>query len=243
MVAAMTFSGGALSVVVDHVAGVGSGRPARLCWARWARAEAVLAGFGNPAAVAAGCRAARGADQDVLVSALLAVAAGDEWAQLTILAGLADRLGWVVSGWARGGMPAAVLADAEAELVGACWAAIASLAGGPPPGRPGLVLVDRAWETVRTGRRRQRRLEDRLVSWPVAVAAAAAAVGPRPALEVLAGVITDAVSTGRLSVPAARAVYLTRVAGLPTAEAADLLGCGPGVLRAVRSRAERRLAA
>jgi hypothetical protein len=241
MVAAMTCSGGALSVVVDHVAGVGSGRAARLCAARWGHVQPVLAGLGSPAAVAGACRAARGADQDGLVSALLAVAAGDEWAQLTILAGLADRLGWVVSGWARGGMPAAVLADAEAELVGACWAAIATFAGGPPPGRPGLVLVDRAWETVRTGRRRQRRLEDRLVSLPVEVPAAAA--GPRPALEVLAGVITDAVSTGRLSVPAARAVYLTRVAGLPTAEAADLLGCGPGVLRAVRSRAERRLAA
>jgi hypothetical protein len=239
MVAAMTCSGGALSVVVDHVAGVGSGRAARACSARWAHTQPVLAGHGSPAAVAGACRAARGADQDVLVSALLAVAAGDEWAQLTILAGLADRLGWVVSGWARGAMPAAVLADAEAELVGACWSAIATFAGGPPPGRPGLVLVDRAWETVRAGRRRQRRLEDRLVSWPVEVPAA----GPRPALEVLATAITDAVGTGRLSVEAARAVYLTRVAGLPTAEAADLVGCGPGVLRAVRSRAERRLAA
>jgi RNA polymerase sigma-70 factor (ECF subfamily) len=241
MVAAMTFSGGALSVVVDHVAGVGSGRDARACSARWAHTQPVLAGLGSPAAAAGACRAARGADQDVLVSALLAVAAGDEWAQLTILAGLADRLASVVSGWARGGMPAAVLADAEAELVGACWAAIADFAGGPPPGRPGLVLVDRARETVRAGRRRQRRLEDRLVPWPVADPAAAA--GPGPALEVLAGAITDAVAAGRLSVPAARAVYLTRVAGLPTAEAAELLGCGSGVLRAVRSRAERRLAA
>jgi DNA-directed RNA polymerase specialized sigma24 family protein len=103
-----------------------------------------------------------------------------------------------------------------------------------------LVLVDRAWETVRAGRRRQRRLEGRLVSWPVEVPAAA---GPRPALEVLAGAITDAVGAGRLSVPAARAVYLTRVAGVSTAEAGRMLGCGPGVLRAVRSRAERRLAA
>jgi len=192
--------------------------------------------------VAAACRAATGADQDRLLSALLRVAAGDEWAQLTVLAGLADRLGWVVARWAAAGMPPATLADAEAELVAECWAAIAACTGARPPDRPGLVLVDRAWETVRAGRRRDRRRHDRCCPLPVETTAAASSPG-RPVLEVLAGQVTDAVVDRRLNIPSARAVYLTRVSGLSTAEAGLVLGCAPGVLRAVRSRAGRRLAA
>jgi hypothetical protein len=203
-----------------------------------------LAGFGCPAEVAAACRAARGGGQDRLLSALLAVAAGDEWAQLTVLAGLAGRLGWVVGRWAAAGMPEAVLADAEAELVAACWAAIAACVDGRPPDRPGLVLVDRAWEAVRAGRRRDRRRHDRCSPLPLDTPQAPAAVSVgRPVLEVLAGEVTDAVRQGRLGLGGARAVYLTRVSGLSTAEAGAVLGCGAGVLRAVRSRAERRLAA
>jgi hypothetical protein len=92
MVAAMTCSSGAISAVVDHVGGVGTGRAARARAACWGRLEPVLAGFDSPAGVAAACRAARGADQDALLSALLRVSPGDVWAQLTVVAGLADRL-------------------------------------------------------------------------------------------------------------------------------------------------------
>ncbi|MDQ6613420.1 MAG: hypothetical protein M3083_01300, partial [Actinomycetota bacterium] len=65
----------------------------------------------------------------------------------------------------------------------------------------------------------------------------------RPTLEVLAAEVTGAVVADRLGLRAARAVYLTRVSGLSTVEAGRLLGCGPGVLRVSRARAERRLAA
>jgi hypothetical protein len=96
-----------------------------------------------------------------LLAGLLAVCRGDDWAQLTVLAGLADRLAWVIAGWARAGMAHDVVADAEAELVAACWSAIASWDDGPESGPAGLVLVERAREQVRVGRRRQRRHDAR----------------------------------------------------------------------------------
>jgi hypothetical protein len=240
MVATMTCSRGAIAAVVDHVGGLGASRAARVHARRWGRVEPVLAGFDSPAQVAVACRAARGVEQDRLLSALLALSPGDVWAPLTVVAGLADRLAWVVTRWARAGIPMSVLADAEAELVAACWAAVAAC-DGVPPDRPGLALVDRAWETVRTGRRRARHHDDRTTVLPVDIPAAA--VSGRPVLELLAAAVTDAVVAGRLTVPAARAVYLTRVSGLSTVEAGRVLGCGAGALRVVRSRAEHRLAA
>ncbi|MDQ6615421.1 MAG: hypothetical protein M3083_11925, partial [Actinomycetota bacterium] len=86
-------SRGALGVVIDHVASAGADRRACRAARRWAVSEAALAGYGSPAEVAAACRAAAGADQDMLLAALLRVSAGDEWAQLTILAGLAGLAG------------------------------------------------------------------------------------------------------------------------------------------------------
>jgi hypothetical protein len=241
MVAAMTSSDrGALGVVVDHVASVGAGRRAGRASRRWAQTEPALAGFSSPAEVAAACRSARGAEQDRLLAGLLRVGPGDEWAPLTVLAGLSGRLGWVVAGWARAGMAAVDLFDAEAELVACCWAAISSWEG-PPPGCPGLALVDRAWQEVRVVRRRQRRRDSRLCPLPPDVPAVAAV--ERSTLEVLAGQVTDAVVGDRLALRPAQAVYLTRVAGLSTVDAGALLGCSPGVVRVIRARAERRLAA
>ena len=207
---------------------------------RWAAAEPVLARFASPAEVAAVCRAGAPADQDVLLSALLGVGAGDEWAQLTVLAGLADRLGWVVAGWARAGMPAAELADAEAELEAACWTAIVGCGQGPPPTRPGLALVDAAWAEVRSARRRQRRHDAQLCPLPESLPVATAG---RPGLELLASAVVEAVIEDALPLRQARALYLTRVAGLSTADASELLGCGPAVVRVLRCRAAQRLAA
>ena len=234
---------GAIAVVVDHVASAGSSREARRAYRRWADLQPDLAGFGSPASVAAACRAARGADQDRLIAAVLGVAAGDGWAQLTVLAGVAGRLGWVVAGWARAGVAPSDVADLESELVAACWAAIVAAADGdsPPPDRPGLVLVDRAWSQVRTGRRRQRRHDTHDVPLPADLPAAAR--DGRPVLEVLAGEVTGAVTSGRLGLRPARAVYLTRVAGWSTIEAGGLLGCGAASLRTLRARAEHALAA
>ena len=55
--------------------------------------------------------------------------------------------------------------------------------------------------------------------------------------------IRDAVRAGRISARAAAPVFLTRVAGYSTAEAARALGRAPAVLRVQRSRAERALVA
>jgi hypothetical protein len=133
------------------------------------------------------------------------------------------------------------LPDIEAELVALCWTVIAGCFGGPPPMRPGLALADRAWQIVRAGRRRDRRRQSR--SCPLTVDVPADSGGGRPGLEMLSGGVSDAVRHGELGLRPSRSVYLTRVVGQSTVEAGELLGYQAGVLRAVRSRAERTLAA
>jgi len=210
-------------------------------------AEADLAGWATAGEIAVACRRASGPDRDRILSALLRVAAGDEMAQLTVVAGVADRLASVVGGWGRAGVPATDLAVMEVDLVAECWVTVARLAaeaaaGGHIPPNPGLKLVDAAREAVRVPRRRERRAATRQVPlsdsyYPAAIA------DPRSAADRLAAELGDAVRHRRVSLAAVRPVFLTRVAGLDVPEAARQLGCTPGVLRAIRSRAERRLAA
>jgi hypothetical protein len=195
--------------------------------------------------VAGACRADGPATQDLIVGGLLRRFNGDKLAQLTLVAGLSAGLGSVLSGWARAAVVADELINMEAELVSECWSAAADLAlgvadGQPVPDRVGLRLVDGAREAVRVPRRRHRRQSERQVSFDRADPPARA---DRPGCEALAGEIAGAVRSGRLAPWEARPVFLTRVAGFDVAETAALLGCSPGTVRAVRSRAERRLIA
>lgn len=215
----------------------------RRATSRWVSLEPGLAPVLSPGGLAARIAAAAPGEQDRLLTALLRVAGADELAQLTVVAALAPRLGRVVAGWARAGVPSGELAELGSDVVSACWAAVAAAAGemaagGPAPPRPGLVLVDRAREPVRVERRRHRRH----LPVPLEGVAAPAAGGPG-GVELLAGAVTDAVIAGRLSVSSARLVYATRVAGLSVAETAQRLGCSPASVRTRRARAERRLTA
>ncbi|MHB1536432.1 MAG: hypothetical protein ACYC1D_17850, partial [Acidimicrobiales bacterium] len=90
---------------------------ARRAIARWARVRPALADWEHPGHLAAACRAAPPELQDRLLTDVLAVAAGDTVAQLTVLAGLAGRLSAVVAGWARAGVGPVDLAGMEADLV------------------------------------------------------------------------------------------------------------------------------
>lgn len=234
-----------ISAVVDHVDAVGTTFSRRRKVSRWHRSEPLLEAFTSAGEAAAACRSARGTDQDRLVELLLGVAERDELAQLTVVAGLADRLGWVLAGWARAGVATWELPVLGTELVSECWAATAAMAsaaacGGAVPDRVAWRLVDAAREAVRVPRRRQRRASARLA--PITCATPLPASGP-PGAEVLAAEIADAVGEGRITRVAAVPVFLTRVVGFSVAEAAQRLDCTPAVLRATRSRAERRLAA
>lgn len=133
-----------------------------------------------------------------------------------------------------------------ADLLTQCWATTAELAvevavGRLIPARVAWHVVDEAREAVRVPRRRERRRAVRQLAWEDQPAPS----GPqaRTVEEALAGEISDAVRTGRISRAAAAPVFLTRVAGFGVEEAAERLGCSPAVVRAVRSRAERRLSA
>lgn len=225
----------------------GDRRTGRASAARWAAAEPELGLWASPGEVAAGCRSATSSDRDRLLSALVRVGAGDQLAQLTVVAGVADRLSGVVGGWYRAGVPRSELSVMEADLVAECWVLVAGLAarvadGSTLPDRLGAWLVDEAREPVRVPRRRELRAVAR--RGPLIDCNSLASSGdPRTAADRLAVELGEAVRARRITRSAVRPVFLTRVAGYPVAEAARRLGWTPEVLRALRSRAERRLAA
>lgn len=227
--------------IADHVAVAGTCRPARLAAARWSTTTPALAGLCSPAGIAAAGRAAGPDGQDRILAALLAQAAGDEWAELTVMAVLAPRIGWVVASWVRAGMTAAAVEWWEAELTVAVWTAVRAVMAdpaGPPLDRPGLDLVDTARATVRIGQRRQRRRSARHTDRPDDLSEGAPTAGDvRPAAVVLGGALVDAYRAGQVGLAPARALWMTRVAGYPTDRAAELLGTSPATVRAWRSRA------
>lgn len=237
----------AIEDLVAHLELVARTGQARNHVQRWADTNPTLSGYRSAVEASAAIRAGRPSAQDALVEALLHVAEEDHLAQLTVVAGLSRRLGWVVARWARAGLPESDVAVLEADLVSECWAAVALTAascaqGRPVPPRPAMALVQLAWQRVRGARRRQVLRDARQVpigenlSWPDVPETGRADVE-------LAGEIVAAYRAGRLTLTAARLIFATRVAGLAPAEAAQLLGCSPQSVRTRRSRAERRLVA
>lgn len=242
----MEFITDPIHALVAHVEARGVTRLGRRTVAGWHSSDSSLSGWTTAGEIADACRSATGPEQDRLIGALLAAGDGDELAVLTVVAGLAGRLQSVLRGWERAGAAAWELPGLAADLVTQCWAATAELAarvvaGRPAPTRVAWHLVDEAREAVRVPRRRERRRAVRQLSWEEQPALS----GPqaRTVEEALAGEIADAVRAGRISRAAAAPVFLTRVAGFGVGETADRLGCSPALVRAVRSRAERRLIA
>lgn len=233
-----------LAALIAHLDAVSSTAAARRAVTGWARRPPGLGGYVTATEVAAACRAASGVDLDRMVAALVSVAAGDQLAQLTVVAALAGRLRSVAAGWARRGANRQDTADMAGDLVTACWEAVAELAdrlagGAAPPERMACHLVDRAREAVRVPRRRERRAAARRCG--LADLTGTEADGAGLVADRLAVAIGDAVRHGRITRTAAVPVFLTRVAGFAVDEAALRLGCSPAVLRAARSRTERRL--
>jgi hypothetical protein len=246
MVAVMPTTNTAIARIQTRVETDGRCQRARQRAAAWAAAEPELHTFSTTGEIAAECRRASSEERDGLLSCLVRVAVGDELAQLTAVAGVADRLSGVVAGWRRAGVPRSDLAAMEVDLVAECWAAIARLAdviavGGEPPARVGWWLVDAAREAVRVPRRKERRAAARATV--LGDSTPAVTCDPRTSADRLAVELAQAVREGRVSLAAVRPVFLTRVAGFDTTEAALRLGCTPAVVRAIRSRTERRLAA
>lgn len=227
--------------VVAHVETAGASTAGKRTAKQWTTHDPDLAAFSSPADVVGFCRQAAPRDKDRILRALLRIAPDDEWAQLTVLAVLAPRLRWVVSGWARRPGCRSELADLEAELVAGCLAIITTPQPGPPPLRPGLAVVDRAWVKVRDRRARDRRRAEHEAPPPEQRPLVASDSTPGPVL--LAGRLNTAVAAGEVTPKEAQSIYLTRVTGLSTSEAAKALGTTPGVIRVLRCRAAERLAA
>ena len=237
----------AIEDLVAHLELIASTAQARNHIQRWADTNPTLCGYSSAAEVSAAIRSASPTAQDALVEALLNLAEDDHLAQLTVVAGLSRRLGWVVARWARAGLPESEVAVLESDLVSECWAAVALTAancaqGRTVPPRPPMALVQLAWQRVRGARRRQLLRDARQVPLGEKMAGPDAPETRRADVE-LAGEIVAAYRAGRLTLTAARLIFATRVAGLAPAEAAQLLGCSPQSVRTRRSRAERRLVA
>ncbi|HEX3424745.1 MAG TPA: hypothetical protein VHT30_01345 [Acidimicrobiales bacterium] len=228
--------------LVAHVDSTGDTRDGRRRMARWIELEPALGAWTTAGQVAAACRAATGREQDRILLALISVAAGDDLAQLTAVAGLADRLLSILAGWERGGVARWELPGMATDLVSQCWAAVSRLADHPgeAPDRIAWRLVDEARERVRVPRRRDRRQSARRLS--IHDLSLVDTTLP-PVEDRLAVAIAAAVHAGHISRGAAAPVFLTRVAGFPVAEVATRLGYTPAVVRSIRSRAERRLVA
>lgn len=228
-----------VDALADHVERLGACPDACRAARQWASLDPTLRPFPSPAVLAATARAAGPTIRDRLLDSLLRVGAGDEWAELTALAILAPRLAWVVGNWARAGVAGADLDDAEADLVAECCVQVRAASGAQPPDAPGLALVDQAWSRVSIRRSTQRR---RCSHEALGVIIEPGTDGdPRSGLDLLAAAIARAQHEGRLGAGSARALFLTRVVGVPTSEAARLLGTTPGSVRMLRSRAVSRL--
>jgi len=235
-----------ISAVSAHVTTTGKHLSGRQALARWAKAQPELRRFLLIGDFASKCRDASPNDQDRLLLAVVSVADGDHLAQLTAVACLSRKLGAVVAGWRRAGASSTDLQGLEADLVSEAWSAVANAAarfavGELMTARLGLVLVDNARHAVRNSRRRELRSAGREVHLDHLDGFGCAP--EKPANERLAAEIAAAVRAGRISAKVAAPVYLTRVVGFSAEEAAKRLGMSPAVLRATRSRAERRLVA
>jgi hypothetical protein len=235
MVAAMAQTNGPLDGLIDWVSTGADGLTGRRIAAAWSADDAALAGYANPAAIVRAGWADPGR-ATVLVDALAALTDVDGWAEQTALAILAPPLRSIAARWARAGVAAADRSDLEADLLAEVLGQLRQRPVAPPER-----IVALAWARVRMGRQRQlRRLaRERALAAAVGLEAPASHGGP----ETAAAVIVDAVRSGRLSIPSARAVYLTGVVGWSASEAASKLGCRPHAVRARRCRAVRLLAA
>lgn len=235
-----------IRTVTTYVDTTGSRLAGIQAFAHWASAEPCFATYCSlPKAVRA-CRDGAPDVQDALLGALMRVG-NDPLAQLAAVAPLSRRLAATLGAWRRGGAPTADIPALEADLVSECWLAVATLAAGrtagePLPPRLALVLVDRARAAVRGPRRRELRARVRQVGLDE-YRPELASEDRAPVASELAHQIGAAVRAGRLSTSAARTVFLTRVAGYSTSEAASSLGRSAAAVRSTVSRAERVLVA
>lgn len=243
----------AIEAAIDRLAVLARTRAGRRTYATWAEGEPALDRWDDAHALAVEARCMHPAEQDHFLEIVLPFAVADELGQLTVIAVVSRGLGAIVAGWAAAGIPAWELDEMEADVVSGGWEAAVHLAetvtaGAPLPARPGQWLVERARDSVRLPRRRQRRaarhhtpLED--IDPVMTMTPTVVVTGARSTCEELAGEIGRAVRQGRLTCWEATPVFLTRVAGFRVGEAAARLGCSDAVLRTRRARAEWRLVA
>lgn len=242
IVAAMATTHSPIDALVSHIDLVSPTSQARRACARWGSADPSLAGFRRPAEVAAAIRCGQPSVQDDLVARLLAVGARDELAQLTIVAGLSRRLGYVVARWRRAGVPAGALDQLEADLVAECWRVVSAAGRTGPGGSPSaMAVVQAAWQAARAPRRAELRRAARTDCLDDTHPATGERSN-RSREDQMAELVLDAYRGRQVSFSGARLVFTTRVAGLPVSDVAARLGCSPQSVRTRRARAERALA-
>jgi len=195
--------------------------------------DPVLAGFAAPSDAVRACRDDPGGDQ---VLGALAARQDDPTATLAALAGLAARLVLISARWRGGGLAGPDLADAEADLVTECLAALRA-----QPALPARLVVRVAWHRVCGRARTARARSARHVPLPDVPDYASAPDDSDPHRRLVVG-LAGAVADTTLTCTGAQTVWLASC-GWTGAEAAVVLGCSPAAFRARHARALRALVA
>jgi hypothetical protein len=234
-----------LSAISSYVDQTGRRLAGIQSFARWKARDPALASFASVPELVRACRDGTSEVQDKLLGALVGISLEEPLAALAVVPALSRRLAGVACAWRRGGASTSDLVVLEADLVSECWAALKTLAAGVAAGeavppKVAFAIMDQARCVVRSQRLRELRSARRQVCLEGHIPFLARE-DEALATEELAKQIGAAVRAGRLSVAAARPVFLTRVAGYSTEAAGERLGQSPAVVRALRSRAERAL--
>lgn len=178
-------------------------------------------------------------EDPLLADRALSVLAGvnEPLAAQTALAILSPPLGQAMAAWARAGVPEGDRDDLEAELVAEALTSLRLLGQ--------AASVDRVVSRARWAARDRRRPHLATVGRRAELSELAgrpSAARARTAADRAGRLVIEAARCGRISVPVARAVWATGVAGWSTAEASSRLGCDPAAVRARRARGIRALA-
>lgn len=224
-----------LDDLFDHLVARCSGPPGRAAAQRWRRAEPALAGIAHPLDALALCHSSCDRRQsNEALAALVRLGADDTLATLTAVVALLPGLGAIAGRLRRcAGIDQFSL---QADLASAAWEVIRASAG-EALAWPASVILSRARDRLRSAARTDARRRAALVG---AGALEGLAAGPgRPVLDCLGLALGEAWAADPDSREALRLVFVTRVWGTSTAEAAAECGIDVRVLRARRARAER----
>lgn len=239
----------------DEWSTLNGGREAEGALPRWKAAEPLLYGAADLQALITRChRRGDTADSNAALAALLRLAGDEPLAARAVLQALLPglmslsrhgrRVGWsrrAGTSWGERPTPWAQAGDFDQELLTLAWERVQAAAGQDLQW-PAAMILGQVWRRVRMRLDDHRRRTDRQVAL---VADEVDRLHSDPGVnweQQSAWLLRDAVLDGTLADRDGALIFITRVLGVSTADAAAQLGVSVGAVLARRRRAERALA-